>query len=42
MQRKQHLFIPGPTPVPPEVAAAMCYGLVVVIEVVTMLLCNDI
>jgi aspartate aminotransferase-like enzyme len=23
MQRKQHLFIPGPTPVPPEVAAAM-------------------
>ncbi|HKM38860.1 MAG TPA: alanine--glyoxylate aminotransferase family protein [bacterium] len=23
MQRKQHLFIPGPTPVPPEVAIAM-------------------
>jgi aspartate aminotransferase-like enzyme len=23
MQRKQHLFIPGPTPVPPDVAAAM-------------------
>ncbi|HHY93091.1 MAG TPA: alanine--glyoxylate aminotransferase family protein [Firmicutes bacterium] len=28
MQGKQHLFIPGPTPVPPEVAAAMAQPLI--------------
>lgn len=28
MQRKQHLFIPGPTPVPPEVTAAMTRPLI--------------
>jgi aspartate aminotransferase-like enzyme len=28
MQGKQHLFIPGPTPVPPEVAAAMTRPLI--------------